>query len=226
MRILVVDDEKNIRLMLTECLQGVADNIDLAVTGEEAIEKVDGELYDIVFLDMKMPGMGGMEALRRIKVKHPNQTVVMITAYGTIETAVEAMKLGAVDYLRKPFTPNEVRSLANQIAERPHLSSDDKETSESLIEMAKHALVQRKPDEAMIYLQRVVAIDPTKPEPFNLLGLLLEVKGDLLAAQKMYRAALSLDPTYRPAQDNLHKTVEWGYRDDNIEAMQTYRETD
>lgn len=225
MKILVVDDEKNIRMMLSECLRESAEIIEVAVNGEEALEKLNEVLYDIVFLDMKMPGMGGMEALRRIKEMHPQQTVVMITAYGTIETAVEAMKLGAVDYLRKPFTPNEVRSLVVHIGERPHLTMDH-ETLDSLTELAKHALVQRKTDDALEYLQKAIAMNPANPEPFNLLGLLLEAKGDLLAGQKMYRAALSLDPTYKPAQDNLHHSVQWGYRDENLQGISIHQETD
>lgn len=219
MKILIVDDEKNIRMMFVESLQGVAEEIEIAANGEEAIKKVNGDSFDIVFLDMKMPGIGGMEALRRIKTDHPHQTVVMMTAYGTIETAVEAMKLGAVDYLCKPFTPNEVRTLANKIGRRPFLISET-ENSESLLELAKSSLVIRKTDEAMGYLRKAIAMDPTKPESFNLLGLTLEVKGELLDAQKMYRAALSLDPTYKPAQENLHNSVQWGYTDGNLQEIE------
>ena len=229
MNILIVDDDRNIRAMIRECLEQEGTSIDEAITGEQAIDKVDAAAkpYDVVMLDMKMPGMGGMQALRHMKIAHPGLQVVMITAYGTVETAVEAIKLGAVDYLRKPFTPNAVRTIVGQVAARPKLAEGAPETDytklkasrDEMISAVKNLLVYGKAQEAMTLLQRIVGENPDDPEAYNLLGLLMEVKGDMLAAQRMYRAALGLDPTYELARENLANTTEMKYRNQNIQKI-------
>jgi len=229
MRVLVVDDDRNIRLMLKECLEQEDYSIDEAETGEQALEKLASakEPYGAVLLDMKMPGMGGIEALKRMKQMDPALQVIMITAYGTVETAVEAMKLGAVDYLRKPFSAKDVRSLVKQVTSREALSTEAVErrvrsteaTRFEKISAIKSLLVNGNTDTAMELLQEMVGQHADDPEAFNLLGLLMEVKGDMLAAQRMYRAALSLDPTYEPARENLANTTEVKYRSQNISKI-------
>ncbi|MBE0616331.1 MAG: response regulator, partial [Proteobacteria bacterium] len=103
--VLVVDDEKNIRLTLTQSLRALEVETDTAVNGEEALAKLGQAAYDLLLLDLKMPGMDGMEVLRRTRETLPELPVVILTAYGTVASAVEAMKLGAVDFLQKPFSP-------------------------------------------------------------------------------------------------------------------------
>jgi len=113
-QILVVDDEKNIRLTVSRSLETLGIRVHTAVNGEEALQKLGEGRFGLVFLDLKMPGMDGMEVLRRIKVDWPTIQVIIITAHGTIGSAVEAMKLGAVDFIQKPFTPGEIRELAKR----------------------------------------------------------------------------------------------------------------
>jgi DNA-binding NtrC family response regulator len=119
--ILIVDDEKNIRLTIFQSLEPLEIPIRTAVNGEEALQKLREEAFGLVFLDLKMPGMDGMGVLRRIKENWPTTRVIIITAHGTIETAVEAMKLGAVDFIQKPFSPGEIRELATLVLEREAL---------------------------------------------------------------------------------------------------------
>jgi len=114
-RILIVDDEKNIRLMLAHCLEPLGFEIDTAVNGEEALTKVVNEDYGLTLMDIRLPGMSGMEVLRRIRELRPDIRVIVITAYGTIETAVKAMKLGAADFIQKPFAPQEIRDAVLQV---------------------------------------------------------------------------------------------------------------
>lgn len=211
MRILVVDDEKNIRLVLDQCLSAEGYQVDTAVSGEHAVEKFAAAPYDLVILDMKMPGMDGIEVLRRIKRTAPAVPVIMVTGYGSIETAVETMKLGAVDYLRKPFTPDEIRAAVAAVVERKGLREEDVRGYEQELAYAKSCIVARQLDKATEHLQRAVAGDPAKPEAFNLLGVLFELRNDIRSAQRMYRAALALDPTYRPAAENLHRTTQMRY---------------
>jgi len=103
--ILVVDDEKNIRLTLSQSLESLGVEIRTAVNGEEALQKLQEEDFSLILLDLKMPGMGGMEVLRRVRERWSKARVIIITAHGTIESAVEAMKLGAADFIQKTFQP-------------------------------------------------------------------------------------------------------------------------
>jgi CheY-like chemotaxis protein len=207
--ILVVDDEKNIRLTMSHSLEPLGMKVQTAINGEEALQKLEETQFGLVFLDLKMPGMEGMDVLRRIKDDWPAIRVIIITAHGTIETAVEAMKLGAVDFVQKPFTPDEIRDLATQVLERETLDEATAEDYPTLIELAKRHITDRGFDMAQEVIQKAIAADPGQPEAYNLLAALLEIRGDLLEAQKFYRAALDIDPTYKPARANLERTTSW-----------------
>ena len=108
-KILVVDDEKNIRLMLSRALASAETAVDTAVNGEEALDKFAQTAYDLVLLDLMLPGIDGLQVLRRIRDSRPEVPVILLTAHGTVENAVEAMRIGAVNYLQKPFAPQELR---------------------------------------------------------------------------------------------------------------------
>ncbi len=105
-RVLVVDDELVVRDSLKEWLEEEGFQVDMAESGTETLDKVTKEIYHLLLLDIKMPGMDGVEVLKRCKELRPELPVVMMTAYATVETAVEAMKMGALDYLMKPFDPD------------------------------------------------------------------------------------------------------------------------
>jgi len=105
-RILVVDDELVVRDSLKEWLVDEGFQAEMAESGAEALEKITKENFHLMLLDIKMPGMDGVEVLKRSKDVRPELSVVMMTAYATVETAVEAMKIGALDYLMKPFDPD------------------------------------------------------------------------------------------------------------------------
>ncbi len=103
-KILVVDDEASIREMIKKGLSQMGGfNVETAQNGAEAIEKIEKEVFDLVLTDLKMPEMDGLELLKNIKGTRPEVMVILMTAYGSIETAVEAMKMGADDYITKPF---------------------------------------------------------------------------------------------------------------------------
>lgn len=217
-RVLIIDDEKNIRLTLSQCLETVGYEVDTAISGDHGLTKYSENKYDIILLDMKMPGIDGMEVLRRLKSQDPLQNVIMITAHGTIETAVEAMKLGAIDYIRKPFTPEEIRSIVKRVLDRKDIDEESASSSfGSVMSFAKGCISRRDFDKAYIFLQRAIGMEPMKPEPYNLLGALLEIKGDMLEALKFYRAALAIDPTYKPADENLRRAAEWSYSKKTIQ---------
>ncbi len=109
-RILVVDDEDNVRSMIELALSMSGYEVTTASDGPTGLEKFgDGSAIDIVLLDQRMPGMEGLEVLRQMREIKPETRVIMITAYGTIDLAVDAMKAGATDFLRKPFTTETLR---------------------------------------------------------------------------------------------------------------------
>jgi len=110
-RILVVDDESNIRMMIRLALQHVGHTVETAADGPDGLGKFgDGAGWDLVLLDQRMPGMAGLDVLREMRQRRPDARVIMITAFGTIDLAVDAMKAGATDFLRKPFTPDTLRN--------------------------------------------------------------------------------------------------------------------
>lgn len=110
-RILIIDDEENIRRVTRLTLQAAGYEIGEAVDGERGLEAfADGSTWDAVLLDQRMPGMDGLETLRHIKDRQPDARVIMSTAYASIELAVDAMKLGATDFVRKPMTPEILRN--------------------------------------------------------------------------------------------------------------------
>lgn len=101
--ILIVDDEETIRFSMKEFLEGQGYEVIVAETCEQALEKINEFLPDLVLLDLRLPNMGGIELLEKVKTKDPNALIIVMTGYGSVDSAVEAMKIGAYDYLEKPF---------------------------------------------------------------------------------------------------------------------------
>ncbi len=114
-KLLIVDDELIIRESLSGWLERDGHEVQTAASGEEALEKCRDTRFNILFVDIKMEGMSGLDVLKMVKESDPDVAVVMITAYGSISSAIEAMKIGAYDYLLKPFDPNELGLLVEKI---------------------------------------------------------------------------------------------------------------
>ncbi len=117
--VLIVDDEPEMRAALSETLKREGYRLDTAENGEEALNRIENETYDLVISDVKMPKLSGPDLLKCIKDIAPETRVVMITAYGTIDSAVETMKAGASDYLLKPFSADVLISTVNRALMNP-----------------------------------------------------------------------------------------------------------
>jgi two-component system response regulator AtoC len=118
-RILVVDDEEGVRSFIAEALEMDGHSVAQAADGDEAVARLGERGFDLLISDLKMPGLDGMALLKKVRVEQPELEVIMLTAHGTVETAVEAMKLGAFDYVEKPISgPAELRLLASRAVER------------------------------------------------------------------------------------------------------------
>ena len=120
-RILVVDDEMIVCDSCQRILEEEGYEVETALSGKEAFEKMKTHPFDIVITDLKMPGIGGMEILKSFRKDYPDSIIIMITGFSTVETAVEAMKLGAFDYIPKPFTPDEVSIVVKKAIEKKSL---------------------------------------------------------------------------------------------------------
>jgi DNA-binding NtrC family response regulator len=123
--ILVVDDEEAFRYMLSSLLSGAGYSVETAVDGVTAINTVQGKMYDIVLLDLKMPKVDGLEVLKFIKGNAPGMEVIMLTGMADVKMAVECMKLGAYDYITKPTTTDELLSTIQRALERRQLMIDN-----------------------------------------------------------------------------------------------------
>ena len=133
-KILVVDDELSMREFLAILLEGEGYRVDQAESAEDALGLMDREDYQLVISDVSMPGLSGIELLARIKVVAPETAVLMITAYTTAEQAVEAMKLGAYDYIGKPFKVEEVKVLVRKALEKRSLVAENKRLKAEVME--------------------------------------------------------------------------------------------
>jgi DNA-binding NtrC family response regulator len=205
-RILIIDDDQSICLTLYHALAGLGNEIETVHSGEDALAAIENRDFGILLLDIWMPGIDGMEVLRRMKAIAPHIRVIMMTAHGGIESAVEAMKLGAVDFIQKPFTPPEIRELVGTVIQREALDDSMAKDYASCIELAKKCITDHRFAAADAHLRKAVAIDPSRAEVFNLLGAVLEIQGAHPSeALRNYHASLALDPSYAPARRNIHR---------------------
>ena len=124
-RILVVDDEESMRDVLRRILSAEGYSVSLAENGKRALASLEKERFDFVLCDIRMPEMGGLELLREIMSRKIPSTAIMMSAFGTVQTAVEAMKLGAYDYISKPFMSDEILLTLRKAQERETLRKEN-----------------------------------------------------------------------------------------------------
>ena len=124
-RILIIDDEENFRHMLSVILKKEKYDVETASNGEEGLQKVAVSAFDQILCDIRMPQMDGLEFLREVQKMGVNATIIMMSAYGTMDTAIEAMKLGAYDYISKPFKPDEIILTLKKAEERERLRREN-----------------------------------------------------------------------------------------------------
>jgi NtrC-family two-component system response regulator AlgB len=159
---LVVDDEKNIRITLAAYLEGMGCRVMAVATAGTALSALESQTFDLAFLDLRLKDMSGLELLPKLLSISPRLSVVIITAYATIETAVEAIKRGARDYLPKPFTPAQIEHLMTELVERLHLSRQVEELQAHLREAVPDVVLETESPKMRAALDLVEKVAPTE----------------------------------------------------------------
>jgi len=117
-KVLVIDDEAIIRTSSKRTLEPEGYDVKLAESGKAGIEFLEKESFDVILLDLKMPDMDGIEVLKVIMDKWPGTKVIIVTGYSTVDTAVQALRLGAFNHIEKPFTPDSLLAAVKEVCER------------------------------------------------------------------------------------------------------------
>ena len=159
--VLVVDDEENVRRLLAKILQEDGFGVELAADGEEGLAKYLVSRYDLVLLDLKLPKLDGLSVLRSIMQHDPDAVVILITAFSTIDTAIQAIKLGAYDYVAKPFRPEELMIVVNQALERNQLLRENRALQQELMHNFKFEGIVGESPKMREVMQLAAAVAPT-----------------------------------------------------------------
>ena len=208
-RILIVDDEPNVRLNFRTTLETEGYEVFEVSSGEEAIQSLAEHTFVLAILDIRMPGMDGLELLAKIRENEIRVPAMIVTAYSDVPNAVKAMKLGAIDFLQKPLRPDDLRSIVAEIVKR-HAGRDEPpgETFHAHINAAKRCLNLRAFAKARLHLVKALELNAKSPEAFNLAGVLAEVLEEFDKAKKYYGQAIKLNKNYEPAQQNMRRLFE------------------
>jgi DNA-binding response OmpR family regulator len=211
-RILIVDDETNVRLNFRTTLETEGYEIFEARSGEEAMESLAEGRFALAILDIRMPGMDGLELLAKMRESGMRVPAMIVTAYSDVPNAVKAMRLGAIDFLQKPLRPEDLRRIVAEVIKR-HTGQDEPpaETFSGHIVAGKRCLNLRAFGKARLHLAKALELNAKSAEAFNLAGVLAEVLEDYDRAKKYYGQAIKLDKSYEPAQQNMRRLFEVDY---------------
>jgi DNA-binding NtrC family response regulator len=169
LNILIVDDERSIREACREVAQSLGFNAYVADSAEHAHRLLDTQNFDAVLLDLRLPGSGGLEAMRRIKERRPEAVVVVVTGYGTVQSAVQAMKNGAYDYVTKPFSVDELKLLLERVASHLKLKSENRMLREKVkSKQGFGGIIGRSPEMERLY--RMISKAANSVHPVLVLG--------------------------------------------------------
>jgi two-component system response regulator PilR (NtrC family) len=158
----VIDDEPVIHDVLAQLLTAEGFEVEISASGEEALEKFPSQSFDVILLDLLMPGMDGIEVLQRIKAVDPQAAVIIITAYGSVESAIAAMKIGALDYVQKPFKHDVLLMAIEKAIERKRLQDENVRLRDELRQRFSFASIIGKSQAMKDVFDLVKAAAPTR----------------------------------------------------------------
>lgn len=185
---LVVDDTKNIRNLLKTSLELNDFVVVEAKSGLDALKVLSEDTFDLIFLDIKMPSLSGTEVLKRIRDDGIFSTVIMMTAFPTIKNAVDCTKLGAVEYLLKPFSTDKINSLLKRLSDN---NDDDIKTLQNILKGVAKLMLLNKYEDSIVLLNKALSIDATNPQVYKLLAECYEATGDNNNKEKFYNCYIA-----------------------------------
>jgi two-component system response regulator HydG len=169
LNLMIVDDERAIRDVCREVAQSLGFNCVVADSAEHAYRQLEAQGIDVVLLDLKLPGAGGLDALRQIRERRPDAVVIVVTGYGTVHSAVQAMKTGAYDYMTKPFSIEELKLLLERVSGHLKLKSENRILREKIkSKQGFGGIVGRAPEMERLY--RIIAKAAQSNHPVLILG--------------------------------------------------------
>src|SRR6202045_3192243 len=169
LNLVIVDDERAVRDVCREVAQSLGFNTTVAESAEHTYRLIDSQPIDVVLLDLKLPGAGGLEALHKIKQRRPDAEIVVVTGYATVQSAVKAMKNGAYDYVTKPFTIDELKLLLQRVAAHLRLKTENRMLREKIkSKLGFGSMVGRAPEMERLY--RIIAKAAQSNHPVLILG--------------------------------------------------------
>jgi DNA-binding response OmpR family regulator len=213
-RILIIDDEPNTRLNFRLALEVEGYQVAEAPNGAAAREKLLGERLDLAILDLRMPGMDGLQLLEQMRQEGMATPVIIVTAYGSVPDAVRALKLGAIDFLEKPLRPADLRRLVAEVVERHQVEHRERTECDDFathLRAAKRQINLRNFPLAEKHLQRALDFEPRSADALNLLGVLAELGGDYRKARKYYGRAIRARHDHEAAQQNMRRLFELNF---------------
>jgi len=184
--ILIVDDEPNVRLMYRAALAGLGYDIYEGTSGESALEKFKERTFEVAILDLRMPGMDGLELLAKMHEMGIATPVAFVTAYGSVPDAVRAMELGAIDFLPKPPTPDQLRDVVHDIQLRHSapLNVTAIRDFDYYLRSAKRAINLRDFAKANKYLIKALDMNAGSKQAINLVGVMIEMRQEFEDGEK------------------------------------------
>jgi DNA-binding response OmpR family regulator len=208
--ILIIDDERNVRLTYRAALETLF-KVDEASSAAKALEMFVAHKYDVAILDLRMPEMTGLELLEEMNRLGITTPVVFVTAYADVPNSVNAMKLGAIDFLQKPITPDQLRAIVKDVLVRHSLTERkgaEPHGFEYFLRCAKRAINLRDFAAARRNLISALEIDPDSPQALNLAGVMFEMREEFDQARRYYGRALKVSKGFEPAQANMRRIYE------------------
>ena len=169
LNLMIVDDERAIREACREVAQSLGFNTCVADSAEHSYRMLDAQGIDVVLLDLKLPGAGGLEALRQIRERRSDAVIIVVTGYGTVQSAVQAMKNGAYDYVTKPFSMDELKLLLERVSGHLKLKTENRMLREKIkSKQGFGSIVGRAPEMEKLY--RIIAKAAHSNHPVLILG--------------------------------------------------------
>ncbi len=203
-RVLVIDDEEVVRISCKRILEPEGYEVQLLAGPEEAFKILGQKPFDLVLTDLKMPGIGGIEILKRVKEDYPDTEVIIITGYGTVDTAVSAMKLGAYDYIEKPFTPETLSAVVRRAIERRQLLFENLQLKRELSTRYIRNIVGSSKAMEMVF-QLIAYVAPT--------GSTVLITGETGTGKELVARAIHYNS---PRKDQPFVVVDCGTIPDNL----------